>query len=161
MATAPDIRPELESGDRLTREEFHRRYEARPDIWKAELIDGVVYLGPQRVSFTLHGQPCALMAAWLGMHIVDKPDLSSAIRPSIFLSDDSEVQPDVILIHDPRLPHATVRYTDDGYLEGTPELVAEIAASSASYDLHDKKEAYRRAGVLEYIAWRVLDEAID
>ena len=28
----------LESGDRLTREEFHHRYCARPDIKKAELI---------------------------------------------------------------------------------------------------------------------------
>src|SRR3712207_6959307 len=37
MATAPDIRPELESGDRLTREEFHERYCRRPDIRKAEL----------------------------------------------------------------------------------------------------------------------------
>ena len=42
-----------------------------------------------------------------------------------------------------------------------PELVSEIAASSASYDLHDKLAAYERNGVLEYIVWRVQDEAID
>ena len=40
-------------------------------------------------------------------------------------------------------------------------MVAEVAASSASYDLHTKLEAYRRNGVREYIVWRTLDQAID
>lgn len=51
--------------------------------------------------------------------------------------------------------------TEDGYLEGAPELVVEVAASSASYDLHDKLRAYQRAGVQEYIVWRTLDNALD
>jgi len=34
----------LESGDHLTHEEFHRRYLERPDIKKAELVEGVVYV---------------------------------------------------------------------------------------------------------------------
>ena len=29
----------------------------------------------------------------------------------------------------------------------------DIAASSASYDLHDKMRAYRRNGVYEYLVW--------
>ena len=37
----------------------------------------------------------------------------------------------------------------------------EIAASSASYDLHDKLRAYRRNGVQEYVVWRVYDKQID
>jgi Uma2 family endonuclease len=37
----------------------------------------------------------------------------------------------------------------DGYIEGAPELIAEIAAGSASYDLHDKLNAYRRNKVRE------------
>jgi Uma2 family endonuclease len=49
----------------------------------------------------------------------------------------------------------------DGYVTGAPELVLEIAASSASYDLHEKLNAYRRNGVREYVIWRVWDEAID
>ena len=49
----------------------------------------------------------------------------------------------------------------EGHLGGAPQLVVEIAASSVSYDLHDKKEAYRRNQVREYIVWRVLDQAID
>ena len=44
--------PPLESGDRLTRHEFERRYQARPEIKKAELIEGVVYMpSPVRASF--------------------------------------------------------------------------------------------------------------
>ncbi len=34
------VRPSLENGDRLTRAEFERRYEAMPDVKKAELING-------------------------------------------------------------------------------------------------------------------------
>jgi len=48
-----------------------------------------------------------------------------------------------------------------GYLEGAPELVAEVAGSSTSIDLHEKRRAYRRSGVREYIVWRIYDEAID
>ncbi len=42
-----------------------------------------------------------------------------------------------------------------------PELVIEISASSSSYDLHDKKRAYARNGIKEYIVWRTFDTAID
>ena len=37
----------------------------------------------------------------------------------------------------------------------------EIAASSVSYDLHDKLRVYRRNGVREYVVWRVHDRQID
>ena len=40
-AVIPIEIPPLESGDHLTRHEFERRYQARPDIKKAELIEGV------------------------------------------------------------------------------------------------------------------------
>jgi Uma2 family endonuclease len=36
-----------------------------------------------------------------------------------------------------------------------------VAASSAAYDLYDKKTAYRRNGVQEYIVWKVLDQKLD
>ena len=53
------------------------------------------------------------------------------------------------------------RISTDDYVEGAPELLAEIAASSASYDMHDKMDAYRRNGVQEYLVWRVYDEQLD
>ena len=49
----------------------------------------------------------------------------------------------------------------DDYISGAPELVVEIAASSAAIDLHDKKRAYRRNGVREYIVWRTLENQLD
>jgi len=51
--------------------------------------------------------------------------------------------------------------SEDDYLEGSPELIVEVAASSASYALHVKREAYRRNGVHEYVVWRVYDWHVD
>ena len=53
------------------------------------------------------------------------------------------------------------RMSADGYVESAPEWIGEIAASSVSYDLHDKLNAYRRNGVREYFVWRVLDREVD
>jgi len=55
MPVGPTINtPPLESGDRLTRQEFERRYQAMPNIQKAELIEGVVYVASP-VRATSHG----------------------------------------------------------------------------------------------------------
>src|SRR5207248_8063706 len=53
------------------------------------------------------------------------------------------------------------RIDREGYIVGAPELIGEVAASSVSYDLHDKLEVYRRNRVREYVVWRVWDETID
>ena len=53
------------------------------------------------------------------------------------------------------------RISEDDYIEGAPELVAEVASSSASYDLGKKLNVYRRSGVREYVVWRVLDREVD
>jgi Uma2 family endonuclease len=159
MAVATKKPAVLESGDRLTRKEFHRRYCARPDIKKAELVLGVVYVAA-RVSFGGHGEPHGVIGAWLGVFAARTPELRVAASATVFLGPDSEVQPDALALWDP--PHGDgARLTSDGYVEGPPQIVVEVAASSASYDLHDEMEAYRRAAVPEYIVWRVLDEALD
>jgi Uma2 family endonuclease len=51
--------------------------------------------------------------------------------------------------------------SEDGYIEGAPELIAEISASSAAIDVRDKKRAYRRNGVQEYIIWQVFERQVD
>ena len=51
--------------------------------------------------------------------------------------------------------------SDDGYLEGAPELIVEVAASSTSIDMHDKLRVYRRNGVREYVVWRTFENRID
>lgn len=148
----------LESGDRLTREEFHRRYCARPDIRKAELIGGVVYVASP-VSGR-HAEPHGAVVGWLFAYAARTPGVRMRDNGTVYLGDDSEVQPDGLLYRDPP-PPGGARRTDDDYLVGAPQFVVEIAVSGASYDLHDKMEVYRRAGVPEYVVWRVLDTAID
>ena len=151
--------PELCAGDRLTRDEFERRYEAMPHVKKAELIEGVVYM-PSPVSLVRHGHPHGHLATWLGVYAARVPRLVFAPDTTVRLDFDNEPQPDLLL----RLPHehgGRSRVSGDGYVEGPPELVAEVSASSVSYDLHDKLRAYRRNGVLEYLVWRVDDTAID
>lgn len=158
MATTK-ARVPLESGDRLTRAEFHRRYCERPDIRRAELVNGVVYVAsPTR--FEVHGKQHGALSAWAGTYAFHTPGVRFGDNATVFLTDDGEVQPDVLLFRELRAS-TSVRLTPDGYLEGAPEFVAEVAASSASYDLHDKMEMYRRAGVLEYVVWRVFDGALD
>ena len=149
----------LESGDRLTRAEFHRRYCARPDIKKAELIEGVVYVASP-VRAQVHGRPHGLVMLWLGTYAARVPGVEVFDNATVFLDADNEVQPDAFLLRVPPVAGGA-RITEDGYIEGAPPFVAEIAASSASYDLHDKLRAYRRAGVQEYVVWRVLDGQID
>jgi Uma2 family endonuclease len=147
--------PALESGDHLTREEFHRIYCARPDIKKAELVEGVVYVTPS-VS-PRHAEPHAAVMTWLGGYWARHPELRLADNATVILDDKNEVQPDALLWRDDpgRMRDA------DKYFEGAPQLIIEVAVSSASYDLHDKLEAYRRNGVPEYVVWRVRDEMID
>ena len=156
--TFPTI-PLLENGDRLTREEFHRRYEAMPENVKAELIKGVVYMSsPVRVS--KHGKPHAKMMVFLGVYYANTSGTDLSDNVTYIVSDYYEPQPDAVLrIEENRGGKSWVN--DNDYLEGSPELVVEIASSTASYDLHDKLEIYEQKGVQEYIVWRVLDEQID
>ena len=167
MTTTLDLAPPLESGDHLPRDEFHRRYCAHPEIRKAELIEGVVFVPPFAVSAS-HADPHALVITWLGSYKARTPGLFLADNGTFFMNDDSEVQPDAALFRAPpsgNVRDIFVRDRDDArptrYRQGAPELIAEIAASSASIDLHRKKRVYERAGVSEYIVWQVWERRID
>lgn len=153
------ILPILEVGDRLTQPEFHRRYERMPWMKKAELIEGVVFLG-SRVTITTHAGPNAEMSAWLSAYSFATPQIHGAVHASVILDCDNEFQPDCLL-HIDEEAGGSSRINGDGYLQGPPELVAEIAVSSASIDLRDKKTVYRRNGVREYIVWQVADRRLD
>lgn len=139
----------------LSAQEFLERYEAAEPDLKAELIDGVVYVAsPVSVE---HGDPHAALAAWLGAYWALNPTVRASDNATIRLSPRNVPQPDLHL----RYVDSPRNRTLGKYLEGPPELVAEVAVSSASVDLHEKLEAYRRHGVLEYVVWRVFDEVID
>ncbi|MFN6568528.1 Uma2 family endonuclease [Dendronalium sp. ChiSLP03b] len=151
--------PPLESGDRLSRHEFERRYTAKPDIKKAELIEGVVYVASP-LRFERHAEPHGKIVIWLGTYQIATPGIKLGIDPTVRLDRDNEPQPGGVLLIDRQLGGQS-RLTEDDYIEGAPELAAEIAASSAAYDLHDKKKAYRRNRIQEYIVWQILENRLD
>jgi len=149
----------LENGDRLTRAEFERRYEAMPNLKKAELIEGVVYM-PSPVRHRYHGRQHSHLGFWLCAYEGSTPYVEVSDNSTVRLDLDNEPQPDCLLFIQPE-HGGQARIGEDGYIEGAPELVAEVASSSASYDLGDKLKAYRRNGVREYVVWRVLDQEVD
>jgi Uma2 family endonuclease len=148
--------PPLENGDRLNRYEFERRYNMMPHLKKAELIEGIVYM-PAALRFKSHGQPHGRIMVWLGVYEAMTPGVAVGDAPTVRLDIDNEPQPDAILM----IEDGQARLSSDDYIEGAPELVVEIAASSVAIDLHAKKRAYCHNGVREYIVWRVLDQEID
>ncbi|MEE8305019.1 MAG: Uma2 family endonuclease [Candidatus Tectomicrobia bacterium] len=149
----------LENGDRLTRPEFERRYQAMPQLNKAELIEGIVYV-PSPVRSTSHAKPHGLIITWLGVYSAATLGVELNDNATVRLDMDNEPQPDALLRLDERLGGQSRLSTDD-YIEGGPELIVEIAASSAAYDVHDKLRAYRRNQVQEYLVWQVHEHRLD
>lgn len=150
--------PYLQSGDRLTRLEFERRYGAMPRQKKAELIEGVVYMSSP-VS-AQHATPHAFCMGWLAVYAAITSGVGIMDNATVRLDPDNEVQPDALLWRDVA-QDGQAHIEADGYLAGAPELVVEIALSSAAYDLYDKMHVYRRAGVQEYVVWQIHEERID
>jgi Uma2 family endonuclease len=140
--------PPLQQGDVLARGEFLRRYAAMPGLKKAELIEGMVYMASP-VRADLHGIPHVRLATLLQVFATKHPGLLVADNATVRLDTLNEPQPDLLLMRE----HGQARVDADGFISGAPEFIAEIAASSASYDLHQKKRTYLRAGVLEYLVW--------
>jgi Uma2 family endonuclease len=155
----PQTIPPLENGDKLTRYEFERRYKATPNLKKAELTEGIVYIMPAALRFRSHGQPHGWIIGWLVTYEAATSGVALGVEPTVRLDLDNEPQPDAVLLILPEAGGQT-RLSEDDYIEGAPELVVEIAASSAAIDLHGKKQAYRRNGVKEYIVWQVLDQKL-
>jgi Uma2 family endonuclease len=149
----------LQAGDHLGASEFLRRYEASGEQVKAELINGIVYI-MFGAHFEAHGKPDSIISMWLSYYAAFTPWVEHATGPTVKLSRIDVPQPDSLLFLKPEAGGGC-RVTADDYISGAPEFVAEVAATSASYDLREKLEAYLRAGVREYVVWRTYDEAVD
>lgn len=154
---APSRAPELHSGDRMTQKEFHRIYELMPSSFRAELIGGIVYVASPlklphgTVHFHLNGVLFTYKAATPGVEASD--------NTTVILAEDSEPQPDCFLRILP--DHAGQSKTsDDDYVIGPPELIAEVAVSSRSIDLNSKYDDYRRNGVREYLVVCVREQVV-
>lgn len=166
MTTIPASRPQppkpvppLQNGDRLSAEEFERRFDATHGLIRAELIDGVVYMPPP-VSDEDHGSPHFDLTGWLSMYRFATPGVMGGNNSTLRINPESRPQPDAFLRIIPECG-GRARRDVDGYLVAPPDLICEVAASSASYDLGVKLDFYRRVEVREYLAWRVYDVTID
>lgn len=151
--------PPLENGERLTRDEFERRYAAMPEHIKAELIAGVVHMSsPVRIKS--HAVPNNDLAGWLSMYRAFTPKVHAGNNATVRLGLDHEVQPDELLCLDPAAGGRVVIDADD-YISGAPEWIGEIAASSVNIDLGSKLRVYESNQIQEYLVWRVPDRQID
>jgi Uma2 family endonuclease len=146
MATVEESVPPLGEGQRLTRDEFLRRWEAMPDLKWAELLGGVVYM-PSPLSLP-HGRFDGKVATLLGVYAASTPGCELALNTTWLLLEDCP-QPDNVLIV---LPEYGGRTRIEGkYAAGPPELVVETSLSRKKYDLRQKLELYQKAEVPEYL----------
>ena len=111
------------------------------------------------VSLEFHGEPHADLGMWLSTYRVSAKGLRVGDNSTAFLDDDNEPQPDLLMMI-PRELGGQAGVVD-GYVDGTPEFVAEVSSSTVSLDMNGKLRAYRAAGVREYLVWRVRDGAVD
>src|SRR6266403_2192695 len=79
--------PPLENGAHLSAREFLRRYESMPEVKKAELINGVVYMGSP-VRFDQHGEPDNLIQTWLCNYSIATPGVKAASNSTARLGHD-------------------------------------------------------------------------
>ena len=150
------LRPELKSGDRLTFEEFERRWDLHPEIKRAELIEGEVFVDVS-VSMT-HGDAHGVVAMWANVYRAAHPGCQVADNSTVELPGDNAPQPDILIR---RREGGTSMIGPRENLSGPPEFVLEVSATSASYDLHQKLRLYERSGVLEYAVWQLYEERLD
>ena len=148
--------PRLRAGEQLSRDEFHRRYEAMPDLKRAELVEGVVYL--PGMGELRYGEARANLIAWLGISTAGTDRCEGSAHPTVLLDETNELQPDAVL----RIaPGGNSHVNADGFIEGAPELIAEVVRRRSDDGLGPKLEALRRNGVRECIVWAVDDERLE
>ena len=149
---------DLHNGDRMSKDEFLWRWEQIPELKRAELIDGMVYLSSPLSE--RHSDYELLLCSWLLRYESRVPGLK-ILPNATWLLGDSSPQPDLALIRQTGTSRSSGKFR-----EGPPELVVEICYSSLAYDLGPKLELYRRAGVREYLTillednkaqWRALN----
>jgi hypothetical protein len=147
--------PPLESGDVLGPDEYWRRYCATPEKLKAERINRKVYImSPLRALH--HGNPHLLLAQWIATYAMHDPKLVGSDNATIRLNADNDPQPDLCLLRIEGQAH----FDDEGYIIGPPEMIVEIAGSSASYDFGEKRDVYEAAGVGEYLVFETIEGRI-
>ena len=144
-AAASILPPPLHEGERLTRDEFMRRWEAMPDLKHAELLDGIAHL-PSPAGFR-HNLVEPRIVSWLVQYADATPGCEVGSDGTWLMSPDAVPQPDASL----RIAAGGSSRVENNYLVGAPELAVEVAWSSSARDLGIKSDLYRRHGVREYL----------
>lgn len=109
------------------------------------------------VNWGHHGLPTARIIGWLAQYEIETYGLELATDASVYFGNNNCVQPDAAL----RIQNGGLsKRRADGSVTGAPELVVEVAASSAAYDLHEKKDLYLASRVPEYLLWIVYDRQV-
>ncbi|MBI3465667.1 MAG: Uma2 family endonuclease [Planctomycetes bacterium] len=139
--------PPLNPGDHLDQPTFHARYEAMPEGFRAELIEGIVIV-PSPIK-SKHSRPDGLVHCWLATFRAATPGTEFHPNFTVILGPRSEPEPDSGLLILPACGGQTRE--EDDYIVGAPELLAEVCNTSEAQDLHSKRRDYERAGVKEYV----------
>ena len=152
MAAVPEMAPadlvDLQTGDRMSRAEFHPLYEQTPPEFGAELIGGIVYVASPLKR--RHGTNHLPLGSLFFLYEGQTPGVESADNTTVLLGEESEPQPDLFLRILPECRGQTTTTAHD-YVAGAPELMAEIAHSNRAIALHAKRDDFARYGVLEYL----------
>lgn len=155
-----EVVPALEAGDHLDQPTFHHRYLHMPRKFRAELLGGVVFV-PSPLAYP-HGRHHGMVMGCLFVYETETVGVVALDGASVILGEDSEPQPDGMLILQPEWGGKTRLVRRDEkkelYVSGPPELIIEVASSSQAYDLYEKKRDYERLGVQEYAVILLRDQ---
>jgi Uma2 family endonuclease len=146
MATVEEKVQLLYPGQRLSRDEFLRRWEAMPELKKTELIGGMVYM-PSPISVD-HGNTDGRLGTFCGVYSAYTPVCTHDVNTTWLMLEDSPQPDESLRILAEYGGHSRVV---GKYASGAPELAGEICLSSKDYDLHEKLELYQSAKVDEYL----------
>lgn len=152
---AAAVNSPLRNGDHLDAAEFCRRWELTPYLKHAELIGGQVFMNPA-ISADSHGRPHGDITGWLWHYALATPGTEVASETSVHCGPIDLPQPDALLRILEDCGGSSHFLGDE--LHGPPELIVEVAASSAAYDLFDKKHTYLKQRVQEYLVWIVYEQ---
>jgi Uma2 family endonuclease len=160
---AHTLPPPLRDGDRLTSDEFMRRWEAMPDLKHAELLDGIVFMAsPVSQTHSIFG---IALSHWLATYEDHTPGCEVGAEATWLMGPRNVPQPDLTLRLLPEIGGQS--RVEGDYAVGAPELIVEVAVSSRARDLGVKPKVYERMGVREYLvaiagakqfSWSVLTE---
>ena len=144
---AAKLPPPLRDGDCLTREEFLRRWDAMPEMKRAELIGGIVYMASP-VS-NIHRSYQARLNGWLWCYAAATPGCDLGSTGTWLMPGGDVPQPDLDLRI---LPERGGQSRMEGkYPAGAPELIVEVSYTTSVRDAGEKLRLYERSGVREYL----------